>query len=196
LDPIRAFIAIDLPEDVRRELGRRIEHLQNGMPGLPVRWVRPGGIHLTLRFLGDTQPEQVSEMQQGLTELGAANPGFTLIIGGLGCFPNSRRPRVIWVGVEEKTGALDQLQRGVEGLCRKLGFPPDRRSFSAHLTLGRVRQGGEARTGDEFGRFVEADQGDMLGQVLVEEMVLFQSELKPDGAVYRRLATARLGTKQ
>jgi 2'-5' RNA ligase len=151
---------------------------------------------LTLRFLGDTQPEQVSEMQQGLTELGAANPGFTLIIGGLGCFPNSRRPRVIWVGVEEKTGALDQLQRGVEGLCRKLGFPPDRRSFSAHLTLGRVRQGGEARTGDEFGRFVEADQGDMLGQVLVEEMVLFQSELKPDGAVYRRLATARLGTKQ
>jgi 2'-5' RNA ligase len=166
------------------------------MPGLPVRWVRPGGIHLTLRFLGDTQPEQVSEMQQGLAELGAANPGFTLIIGGLGCFPNSRRPRVIWVGVEEKTGALDQLQRGVEGLCRKLGFPPDRRSFSAHLTLGRVRQGGEARTGDEFGRFVEADQGDMLGQVLVEEMVLFQSELKPDGAVYRRLATARLGTKQ
>lgn len=196
MDPIRAFIAIDLPEDVRRELGRRIENLQNGMPGLPVRWVRPGGIHLTLRFLGDTQPEQVSEMQQGLTELGAANPGFTLIIGGLGCFPNSRRPRVIWVGVEEKTGALDQLQRGVEGLCRKLGFPPDRRSFSAHLTLGRVRQGGEARTGDEFGRFVEADQGDMLGQVLVEEMVLFQSELKPDGAVYRRLATARLGTKQ
>jgi 2'-5' RNA ligase len=195
LDSVRAFIAIDLPEDIRRELRRHMERLREAMQGLPVRWVRPEAIHLTLRFLGDTELDLASDLKRELVEVGRANQAFSIGVGGVGCFPNPRRPRVLWVGVHEETGVLKRLQRGVEDMCRQLGFAPERRPFSPHLTLGRVRRGGEVRVGDAFSRISEREREDALGQALVEEIVLFQSELSPAGAIYRRLGSARLNSK-
>jgi 2'-5' RNA ligase len=195
MDSIRAFIAIDLPEDIRRELRRLTDRLEAAMNGVPVRWVRPEAIHLTLRFLGDTGLELVSELERDLEGIGRGNQAFSIIVGGLGCFPNLRRPRVLWVGVQEESGTLKHLQQGVENMCRRLGFSPEKRGFSPHLTLGRVRQGGESRVAEAFGRFIESEHVAALGQATVEEIVLFQSELKPDGAVYRRLASARLNSR-
>lgn len=189
---IRAFIAIDLPDHIRHGLGEQIRRLRQAMPDTPIRWVRPEAIHLTLRFLGDTDLELVAGLKQGLASLGRANGGFPIKVGGIGCFPNGRRPRVVWIGVEEKTGALTELQRSVEAFCRELGYPPERREFSPHLTLGRVRRGGETQTGVKLGRFIEMDRSTSLGEAPVEEVILFESLLRPEGAVYRRLATARL----
>jgi 2'-5' RNA ligase len=193
LDLVRAFIAIDLPEHVRRELGRQIDRLREVMPRSSVRWVRPDGIHLTLRFLGDTDPGRVPELAGELEGVARIHPAFSITVGGLGCFPNLTRPRVLWVGVEEEVGVMKRLQAGVEAVCCRLGYKAEQRGFSPHLTLGRVRQGGEAKVGEAFARVVEADGSRALGEAQVEEIVLFQSELRPDGAIYRRLATARLG---
>ncbi len=195
LDSVRAFIAIDLPQDIRRELRELIDRLEAAMDGLPIRWVRPEAIHLTLRFLGDTGLEQVPELKRDLEGIGRDNQAFSIHVGGLGCFPNLRRPRVLWVGVQEETGALKRLQQGVEDMCRRLGFSPERRSFSPHLTLARVRQGGEAKVAGAFERSINSERDESLGQVLVEEVILFRSELKPDGAVYRQLASTRLNSR-
>jgi 2'-5' RNA ligase len=195
LNSVRAFIAIDLPEDVRHKLRGLIDRMEDAMDRLPIRWARPEAIHLTLRFLGDTRLDQVRELEQGLEGLAGDHRVFTMTVGGLGCFPNPRRPRVLWVGVHEETGSMKDLQKSTEDMCRRLGFPPEKRGFSPHLTLGRVRQGGEAGAGEAFAPFTKADGAESLGQVVVDEIVLFQSDLRPGGAVYTRLASARLSPK-
>lgn len=192
LDSVRAFIAIDLPEDLRRGLGDRIDRLRDAMPGVPIRWMRPEAIHLTLRFLGDTGLDQLPELKQSLDNLAGAMPDFAISVGGLGCFPNPQRPRVLWLGVQEESGVLISLQKEVEAMCRELGFPGEKKRFSPHLTLGRIRAGRELSAAAELGRILRADGEDHLAQVRVEEVVLLRSELKPTGAVYSRLATARL----
>jgi RNA 2',3'-cyclic 3'-phosphodiesterase len=193
LDTVRAFIAIDLPEDVRRRLRRQIDVLQDGFDGVSVRWVRPEAIHLTLRFLGETRVERVADLGKGLKGLTSEHTTFSIKVGGLGCFPNIRRPRVVWVGVQDDSGTLKRLQSQVEAMCRGFDFPAEQRGFSPHLTLGRVRRGAEADAGAELARFVGTQEGESLGSAQVDEVILFQSELKPEGAVYRRLAVARLG---
>jgi len=192
LDPVRAFIAIDLPEYLRRGLSVQIDRLRDALTGIPIRWVRPEAIHLSLRFLGDTDLAQVPELKQGLEGLVGANPVFSISVGGLGCFPNPQRPRVVWMGIQEASGTLVHLQQEVEAMCAQLGFPREKRGYSPHLTLGRIRPGGESKAAGELGRVMTTDRVEHLGVALVDEVVLFKSELKPDGAVYSRLASVRL----
>ena len=196
MDAVRAFIAIDLPQDIRRLLRRRIEVLKEALDDTAVRWVRPEAVHLTLRFLGETRLERVTDLKSRLENLARGEPVFSFKVGGLGCFPNMNTPRVVWLGVQEESGALLRLQRSVEDMCREIGFAAERRGFSPHLTLGRVRRGAEAETGIELARLVGAEEAEPSGRAQVDEVVLFQSELRPEGAIYRRLAVARLGEAQ
>jgi len=163
------------------------------MADLPVRWVRANGIHLTLKFLGDTELERIPDVKQVLFDMAKPHPVFSIRLAGLGCFPNTRRPRVVWLRVEEDSGVLLALQAATEAACRELGFEPETRPFSPHLTLGRVRRDAEPKSLTDLGQAVEREESQPLGSLSVEEICLFQSDLRSDGAVYTRLSAAQLG---
>ena len=189
---VRTFIAIELDETINAALADLQEQLKAKVPQGSVRWVKPGGIHLTLKFLGDVPANRIEEIERALTQACAGFPSFSFSVGGLGCFPNPRRPRVVWVGVREESGTLAGLQKAIEDGMEKLGFAPEGRKFHAHLTLGRTQR--RASSGDvrRLGQLVTEMEIGELGQMEARAVSLMKSDLKPTGAVYTRLAEARL----
>ena len=188
---IRTFIAIELSTDVLRQVGSLQERIKADMPPGLVRWVRPEGIHLTLKFLGDVQADRLETIAGALQAACAPHAPFTLTVGGMGVFPNSRRPRVVWVGVDEPTGTLSRLQRDVEQVIAPLGFPAERRPFSPHLTLGRVKRGRSAAELEALGQYTTRARV-RVAKMAVDVVYLMRSELSPAGARYTELATAPL----
>jgi len=187
---IRTFIAIELAAPILERLGDLQSRMQRDLPPKLLRWVRPDGIHLTLVFLGDIPLEQADPIAKALGEACAGHAPFTVSVAGVGCFPNIRRPRVVWVGVEEPSGALARLQHGVEQVLVPLGFRPEARAFSPHLTLGRVKGGGRQAL-EALGAYVERAKV-RIGEMEVEAVHLMQSDLRPSGAVYTQLAVVPL----
>lgn len=192
MERVRTFIAIELDEGIKAALADLQERLKAKVPQDTVRWVRPEGIHLTLKFLGSVPASRIEEIKRALTQACAGFSWLSLSVGGLGCFPRFRRPRVIWVGVQEETGSLKRLQKAIEGEMERLGFAPEGREFHAHLTLGRTQR--RASSGDvrRLGQLVEEMDVGELGQMEARTVSLMRSDLKPTGAVYTRLAEARL----
>ncbi|MGD2251897.1 MAG: RNA 2',3'-cyclic phosphodiesterase [Anaerolineales bacterium] len=190
---MRTFVAIPLPDLIHRKLADLIGQLKEATPGGSVRWVRAGGIHLTLKFLGELGQREVGEVSRLLKEVVPQVAPFVMDVTGLGCFPNLRRPRVIWVGIEESTGRLSKLQSRLEAGFDELGFEPEGRRFHPHLTLGRVRRGATPRDLQALRALLESETLRRLGEASVDQVCLFRSELRPTGAVYTRLTTARLG---
>lgn len=171
----RLFLAVDLPEGVRRALD---EHLRASPGGgrLPGRPARPESWHLTLRFLGDTAPDACDRLVRELrsAELGH---GFTLGFGGLGAFPRPARATVLWLGIAEGEAPLGALAAAVEEAACRAGFPAETRPFAAHLTLSRIRPAEDVRPlVERVPPFPE--------RMEVDEVVLFRSHLGPSGARY------------
>ena len=192
MNKIRAFIAVPLSEALLDELATLRHRLESRVPHRSVRWVRPEGIHLTLKFLGDTPVTDVSRIEQALDVVARYAPTFTFTTQGLGCFPNARRPRVIWVGVQEPSGRLAALAAAVEEAMVSLGYKAERRAFHPHLTLGRVRRRTSQRDVAQVGEVVENFEVDQLAQVVVERFELIRSVLKPSGAEYTTWRTFEL----
>ncbi|MFA6111411.1 MAG: RNA 2',3'-cyclic phosphodiesterase [Candidatus Latescibacterota bacterium] len=182
---LRTFIAVELPEPVRAVLAEVSRQAASCWPANAVRWVRIDGIHLTLRFLGDTGEDRLPELRNGLDRLAAGLSAFDLSLAGTGCFPNPRRPRVVWVGVADPEECLSRLQRGVEHLVRELGWEREGRPFQAHLTLGRVREPAGPAPADW------AVPVEPLS-FRVDRIALIESRLRPEGAEYHRLHAASL----
>lgn len=185
---LRAFIAIELPDWLRDRLAQLQDELEvEGPPGV-MRWVRPEGIHLTLKFLGEVPTAQLPDIQAGLARAAATVAPFTFRAEDLGCFPDTRRPNNVWVGVHEPTGALQRLQQAIEAQIGPLGYPPESRPFRPHLTLGRASR--HARPADlrQFGELIARKPLPPLGTVEVNGVSLMKSDLRPDGALYTRLA--------
>lgn len=185
---IRAFIAADLPASVREALGE----LQGAMrgSGLQARWTRPQGIHVTLKFLGNVQPEQIPAIRAAMEEAAQGFGPMEARVGDVGAFPNEHRPRVVWVGLEEPTGGLVALHRRLEAALKPLGFEPEGRPFRPHLTLARIKAPGRA---GGVVRALEAHRGVEIGKITVDRIVLYQSTLKPTGALYTALEEVALG---
>jgi 2'-5' RNA ligase len=192
MEQIRAFVAIELPEDLRRELDRVQGSLKGTGVADHVRWVKPGGIHLTMKFLGDVPASTITEIVHAVTQGSEGVKPFTISFSGLGCFPSSSRPSVIWVGVEGDTGTLMRLQTAVEDSLSVLGYPAEKRKYTPHLTLGRVARDVAAserrRLGDMIGEHIVGS----LGEIQVCDVCLVKSELSPSGARYTRLAAVTL----
>jgi 2'-5' RNA ligase len=187
----RLFVAIDLGDDARRALGEAQAVCRRA--NLPVRWVDPAGAHLTLKFLGETEREQVGPIGAALHAVAARHRPLLLHTGAPGVFPNPRRPRVLWLGL---TGALDRLaalQRDVDDALATLGFPRETRPFSPHLTLGRVREGARPPDAASLAATFAAVR-DVAAPLPVESIRLMRSELGRDGARYTTLLEALLGT--
>lgn len=187
---IRTFIAIELSATILDRLGDLQSRMQRDLPPKLLRWVRPEGIHLTLAFLGDIPVEQVDPIAAALAEACAGHAPLTVSIAGMGCFPNVRRPRVVWVGVEEPSGELAHLQHDIEQALVPLGFRPEARAFHPHLTLGRVKGGGGQALA-ALGAYVERANV-RIGEMKVQAVHLMRSDLRPSGAVYTELAVVPL----
>lgn len=192
MEQIRTFIAIELDESTKAGLAELQEWLQAEVPKDIVRWVRLGGIHLTLKFLGNVPATSISGITEALQRACRGFAPFSLTCGGLGCFPNPQRPRVVWVGVEEETGALARLQQAIEAEVAPLGYPTDKRSFHPHLTLGRAQRRAPSRDVRQLGEVIAKTDVGRISEMEVQAVSLMRSDLKPGGAVYTQLATVRL----
>jgi 2'-5' RNA ligase len=190
---LRTFIAVELDDELRMNLGLLQDLLRGQVPRRAVRWVRPEGIHLTLKFLGDTPAAIVGDVKLALARAAATVPPFQITMGGLGCFPSAHRPRVVWVGLQEATGALIRLRDAVEAEVSPLGFPTERRPFRPHLTLGRVQRGASKSQVREIGQAVAASVTGTVDEMAVRAVSYIKSELRPTGAVYSTLCEAMLG---
>lgn len=178
---VRAFVALELDAPLQGTLGDLQRRLRPTLGG--IRLVKPEGIHLTLRFLGPTSPEQIQALGPPLAAAARGCPPLEAHVGGVGTFPERGSPRVLWVGVELPPAA-SELQRACERAARDAGFEPEPRSFRAHLTLGRWR--------DRAARPVLPETD--LGPTRLESLVLFRSQTAQGGAVYTPLARFALGS--
>lgn len=189
MENIRAFIAIELPLQIRQKLDVVEQQIQAQVgegARRAVRWIPAEKIHLTLKFLGEVSAEKIPALADLLKEEAARCPGFDLAIAGLGAFPNPRRPRVVWVGCEGGP-ALAALQKAVDQGTQRLGFPAEDRPFSPHLTLGRVSDHARLEELVPLQRVLTELKIGELGRAWVERIHLFRSDLRPGGPIYTSL---------
>ncbi len=182
---IRLFIAIDLPEAVKDVLLQTAAQMGQRLPNKAVRWVRPEQLHLTLRFLGDTAVSQLPDLQDQLTQLTSQHTSFRLHLNGVGAFPSRRWPRVVWAGLNGDLANLQTMQTELEDRIVALGWPREKRPFSPHVTLGRVKDAKNARALNWDVALAKMEFG-------VTAVQLVQSELRPSGAVYTVRHSAQL----
>jgi 2'-5' RNA ligase len=189
---LRAFIAVDLTPDIRAQLEALAGRLRRlpGQEGL--RFVAAAGVHLSVKFLGEISPALAADLGGALDTAARRVPAFAIRVQGIGCFPNPRQPRVLWVGLHDPRRMLLALQSAVEEACADLRLPKEDRAFSPHLTLARVRREGGAAAGGFVGSVLECERGLDLGEMPVDAICLFRSELRPNGAVYTRIHSAAL----
>jgi RNA 2',3'-cyclic 3'-phosphodiesterase len=185
-DKIRAFVALRMGAEVEDALAGFIETLRESSDG--IRWIRRANLHLTLRFLGDeVAAAQLELLSPALEQIAAATAPFSIELRGTGVFPDPQRPRVVWVGL--KSDALIALAARVEAAAVEAGFAPERRAFTPHLTIGRVRNPRAWRM--VRGKIAEA-AGREFGTTRVDAMMLYQSTLGPEASTYRELARHEL----
>jgi 2'-5' RNA ligase len=178
--------------EVRTRLARAIASAQSALADEPIRWVRLEILHLTLRFLGETAPATLERVRQAASERSPSWKRFELRVGGLGCFPDCHRPRVIWAGAADDSGTLVGIAEDLEHIAREFGFPAEQRPFAAHLTIGRVKDRLSADGGRRLAEVVLQSQGEAYGSVEVGAIELLGSDLRPGGPIYTRLATLDL----
>jgi len=178
---MRVFVAIDLPAAIQAELRKRQSEFRSLAP--EAHWTRPEGIHVTLKFLGEIDEGSVEKVVAALTAIGSFAE-FEIDVRGFGFFPDARRPRVFWAGIQA-TGGLAVLAEHVEETMEPLGFAPEGRAFTPHLTLARFKI---PRPQPGLAAAVEKQGHVSLGRFQVSQFFLFESKLSPKGAEYRRVA--------
>ena len=188
---LRAFVAVELPEPVREAL----QGLQSALRRihLRARWVGPENLHVTLKFLGNIPAGHVPSIGQALKEAVRAQGPFSLTVAGMGVFPGLRRPRVIWVGLADRAHALGRLQQEIEARLAALGFPREGRRFQGHVTIGRFADSGPP---GPLADALKQYRAQGIGVLEVHEVVLFRSDLRPEGPIHTPLARALLGVDQ
>ncbi len=184
---MRLFVAVHLPTAVKEALAAVQERLRRA--DADVSWVKPGNLHATLKFLGEVDAARQAQICAALRDAVEGHARFTAAVGGIGTF-GGRIPRVVWVGVTDGAEALTSLARDVEQALSRIGFPKEKRGFTAHLTLGRVRSPNNV---DRLLAAVRQERPDSLGTVPVDAVALMQSELNPKGSIYTELARCELG---
>ncbi len=188
----RLFVALEPPDAVRRRLAAMGVELRRaaGSAADEIRWVPPENVHLTLQFLGAVPEERLPGVEVALRAAAAAGRPLSLEVKGAGGFPNARRPRVLWAGLAGEIPALGALAEDLGRRLAPLGFPPEERPFSAHLTLGRAREGrGSPRMAGALAGVAETAGVPWRAA----ELVLFESHLSPQGPRYEPLVRAPLG---
>lgn len=190
---MRLFIAIDLSDQMRAALQLQMDRLNSIVGNRQARWLDPAGIHLTLKFLGETPSDRMNAISGLLQRIATQYSPFAMNAGSFGCFPSWKKPSVLWIGVDEPTHTLAKLRNALEEALHALGHPQEARAFRPHLTIGRIRKGIARAEMNELVNQLEKVQIDLVGRQEVSEFCLFRSELHPHGAVYTKLGVYPLG---
>ena len=176
----RTFCAIELPPEVRAQLAKHAKQLREAVPEASASWSKPENVHLTLKFFGNVPKEKLTPISDAAARIARNFPSFQIRIGGTGVFPRRSRPQVLWIGVEDSSGFLSNLQQRLEEEFAREGFAKEDRGYRPHLTIARLRRPEEAR------QLAEAHiqhKFDFI-EIRVTEFVLFRSQLSPKGSVY------------
>ncbi len=188
----RLFVAISVPDAIKSTLQDVQVELQRRLPEGSIRWTPRDQIHLTLRFFGNVLVEYLADLKPRLEAACAISAPMRLRASGLGVFPERKPPRVLWVGVQDDLNQLAALQSAVVGATCDFGEKPDDRPFSAHLTLGRIKQL-RPREGAALRQFIPREASRLCGEWAVNHLELIQSQLGPAGAKHSVIATYPLG---
>jgi 2'-5' RNA ligase len=183
---IRTFIAMELGQQVNRETIRLIERLRDPTDG--IRWVPTDNLHLTLKFLGDVDNTEVPEVCQVVHRVCADCEPFELTVAGLGGFPSLDRARVIYTGISDPTGSLTHIATELDRQFAKLGFKPEARDYTPHLTLGRVKKGSR-RVGEEVAERLQREQHVQIGTMIIDAVQVIASFLDKQGPTYQVMDT-------
>lgn len=186
---IRAFLAIDPPGEVRAALASAQRDLKRTLSG-SIRWVAPQGIHLTLKFFGNVGEGEVARISTTMIKVVNQRTPLDLTIESIGVFPHLRRPRVLWLGTGGDVLPLDKLVEKTEYALAENGFARETRPFTPHWTLARINETGEV---SGLARVIEEHRETVWARFVTDTIVLFRSELTPQGAIYTPLAEYRLG---
>jgi 2'-5' RNA ligase len=188
---VRIFIAIELSEPVCDAIQKQTARLRQSLGNELIRWVPTHNMHLTLKFLGDTTTSHLEFLKQMLAREANSHPQFNLQLGGLGAFPNSKRPRLLWIGIHAPAD-LVSLQKSIESGTSRLGYEQEERAFSPHLSIGRVRQNISPPEQQKIRLALETIQLGNIGTARVDCVHLFKSDLQPGGSIYTKLFSAPL----
>jgi len=184
---VRVFVALEMPPAVKEVAAEIQRELMKSKAA--VAWVRPEGMHLTLKFLGEVIPQRLPEIETALDKAAEGSGSLQIAVDGIGVFPSARNPRVIWLGIDPQDDRLSRLQKRIDHGLEPLGFRAEEREFRPHLTLGRVRS---SRGLNELMEAVALPHRILLGEYALDQFHLIQSELKPGGAVYTKLWSVAL----
>jgi 2'-5' RNA ligase len=191
---LRAFIAVEIPLDIRQDIEHATSNLRRGTGSL-IRWVAVENMHLTLKFLGDIPTANMEVLTQMIRAEADSFNCFDIHLTGIGSFPNPKRPRVIYIGIQAPA-ELEAFQSQLESATRRLGYNSEERAFAPHLTIGRVRQNIPPDDLQKIRRALEASKIDSPGTARVNSVHLYKSDLKPTGPVYTKLFSAHLRKTQ
>lgn len=180
---IRSFLAFDLPQGIKEEVTRISGGVKKS--GLNASWVKPGNIHLTVVFMGDVNEKDIPGIIASIDNVAVQYEPFNISLGGMGLFPDIRRPRVIWLGLDGEIEKLASLRDDLQKSLESFGVEQEKRTFKPHLTLGRFRR--STREKSHLKKILE-ESGRITGPTgRLDELILFKSELRPGGSVYERL---------
>lgn len=191
MEQIRSFIAVELPDELKLALTRLQDQLKSGKP-TSVKWVDPYSTHLTLKFLGNIGIDMVGRITMALEEASLGIPPFHLEAKELGAFPNLKRVQVVWVGVSGEIDRLSQLQQRIESNLSPLGFAPESRPFTAHLTLARLRDHATPDERQSLGQLIASTSLETICSFNVDSVHLIKSQLTREGAIYSRISSIKL----
>jgi 2'-5' RNA ligase len=192
-DTVRAFVAVELTDEVKDRLWQLEEKVQGYAASRSVRWVDPWEAHITLKFLGEVPIPRLPAIVEALDEVAEKHAPFQIRLADMGTFPNIYRPSVLWVGVEEGRESLTALAGSVEAVLKRFGYKPEQRPFLPHVTIARVKR--------EVGPKERRQIGDLVGSIpvpdfppmTVDHLSLMRSLLLPGGSRYVRLGHSALG---
>ncbi len=186
---LRCFIAIDIPKEIKENISEVINLLSKY--GADIKWVKPENLHITLKFLGKTQDLLISKIKEELSHVISLYNPFHIKIYGTGMFPAVKRPRIIWIGVEN-SNVLISLKEDIEESMSMLGYQKEEKEFNPHLTIGRIRSHkGIQNIIAALNNFKDK----FFGNIMIERIKLMKSDLKPEGAEYTCLSDFMLGNK-
>ena len=176
---LRLFLAIDVPNSVREKIteAQRFYKTLN----LDAAWVKPANMHLTVKFLGDTSSDLIPAIKDRMAKIASSTPPFLIALGKIGVFPNASRPRVLWIGLDDRENRLDSLKIRVEKAMTSLGFPPDKQKPVHHLTLGRIRSG---KNKEGLKKALQSAPHVETDPFKIFSVQLIKSELTPKGSIY------------
>ena len=186
-ETIRTFIAIELNEEIHGELSSLQSDLKKSEAD--VKWVAPESIHLTLKFLGNIDEEKIKKTQNILSDIVKNFKPFFLSLKDIGAFPKLNYPRVIWVGVDEGKPKVSKLAKELEDRLEKIGISKEEKEFHPHITLGRVKS---PKNRENLKNIIETTKFEPKSKIDVNRLILFKSQLTPQGPIYTPLFVAKI----